>query len=236
MSHLLYSLLPSGRRLVTPELASGQLALYPEEDCAAFMVPLERDIDLGAFDGVVADALSRLPSGDSSTDAHLAVELHRALPLSRREAAEPGVFRYLSVVRHPALVRHRWEYRSYSTMRTRFWRAGTRHDANAFSRWWWIAELTRDGEDYALTNAVLARSALSTHIFSRTLAHYRPAVAMMVDVLAEQPGALIEATVKNFGKMLSVRVLEALEEAELRTLLIRAMLLAAESEGRGEAG
>lgn len=230
MSPLLHSLIPSGRRLVTPELASGQLALYPEEDCAGFMVPLEREVVLADLDDVVEDALERLPATDPSVDAHLAIELHRALPLTRREATDAGVFRYLSVVRHPQLVRHRWEYRSYSTMRTRFWRPGTRHDANAFSRWWWIAELTRDGEDYELTRNALERAAFSTHIFSRTIAHYRPAIAATVEVLRDVPGPVVEQALRNFGKMLSVRVLEAMNEEELRKLLRRALSLATSQE------
>jgi len=231
---LLHSLTPSARRLVTPELASGQLAHYAEEDCAGFMVPLDRDVDLAPLDDVVAQALAKLPQADPSVDAQLAPDLHRALPLTRREAADVGVFRYLAVVRHPELVRHRWEYRSFSTMLTRFWRGGTRHDANAFSRWWWIAELTRDGDDYELTRRALGRTVLSTHLFSRSLAHHRPTLEAMVDVLEDVPAPHVEYALKNFGKMLSVCVVEALDSNELRRLLVRAVALAGQaSQGSG---
>ena len=133
-------------------------------------------------------------------DGFLAESIHRALPLSRREAVGMGVFRYLALLRYPRLVRHRWEFRSLSSMRSRFWAPGCRHDSNAFSRWWWGAELTRDGDDYSLTSKVFARSALSTHLLNRKIADYRPALVAIVEELAPCTGPVIELTIKNPGK------------------------------------
>ncbi|MGD8862185.1 MAG: DUF6339 family protein [Myxococcales bacterium] len=227
MSELLRSLRPTARRLVTPELASGKLGRYVEAECAAFVAPLEREVPLVPIDAVVDRVLSNYAPHDPAADSELAIAVHDSLRLTRREAADPGVFRYLAVIRHPELVRHRWEYRSFAGMQGRFWRAGTRHDSNAFSRWWWIAELTRDGDDYTLTRQVLDRGSLAVPLFSRELGHYRPAVAAVVHVLRDVPASLIEATLKNLGKLLGVRVLEAMGERELRALTGEALELAA---------
>ncbi|MDH5671185.1 MAG: DUF6339 family protein [Myxococcales bacterium] len=215
----MWSLLPSGRRLITPEFASGQCPRYDEKDCGPLVAPMPRDISLEALDQTVHRALLDYPPADANSDADIAIDIHRSLPLTRREAADPGPFRYLAILRHPELVRHRWEYRSYATMRDRFWRAGTRHDANAFSRWWWIAELTRDGQDYGLTHRAFSRSSLATHLFSRELCSHRPAIEAAVELFADAPASTLEASLKNLGKMLSVRVLEALDKEELLGLM-----------------
>lgn len=222
MSELLLALAPGARRLVTPELASGDLARHAEDECGTLLAPMRRDISLAALDHAVHEQLRVLPRGDARADVVLGPMIHRCLPLTRREAADPGVFRYLAVIRHPELVRHRWEYRSFATMLTRFWRPGTRHDANAFSRWWWIAELTRDGDDYTLTRRVFERSALATHVFSRDIASVRRAVDVITRVLGDAPSGEVEVALKSLGKMLSVYVLEALPDEELELLVRRA--------------
>ena len=233
MSEHLRSMLPAGRRLVTPELAKGVRPSYDESECGALLAPLARPVHLGDLDTVVARALERTCPHDPSMDPDLSSSIHRALPLTRREASDIGVFRFLAVIRYPQLVRHRWEYRSFATMQSRFWAAGTRHDANSFSRWWWIAELTRDADDYSLTRAVLSRSALATFVFSRGLALHRPAVSAVAAVLAEAPSPLVEPTLRNLGSLLSVRVLEAMSEAELAPLVHQARQLAEAAQKAG---
>lgn len=83
------------------------------------------------MDGVIA---TTVPFDAAAIDAALACALHRALPLSRRLAADWGLWRYLAVVHRPDIVRHRWELRSWTTMRDRFWRGGTRPGSNVFGR------------------------------------------------------------------------------------------------------
>jgi hypothetical protein len=178
------------------------------------------------YERYAREVVERFDEADLQMDAFAAPAFHAALPLTRREAADPAPFRYLAIVRHPEVVRHRWPYRSFATMRQRFVRHGTRHDANAFSRWWWIAELTRDGSDYELTRSVLARSSLATHLFSRHLCHHRPAIQACIDVLGEAPGAEVEATLRIVGKALSTRVFEAMTREELREVVAEARTVA----------
>lgn len=232
----LMRLVPSASRLLTPEFARGETT-YTAAECEGLLEPHPSSLTLKKLDAVCKEAMAKFAPGDLAADAFLAENIHRALPLSRRDASDPGVFRYLSIVRYPELVRHRWEFRSYSAMRSRFWSPGSRVDSNAFSRWWWGAELTRESADtgradYSLTQKVFLRSTFATQIFNRTaLASYRPAVAAIADELENAPGGIVELTMKNLGKMLSVRVLESLSEAELRAVVKSALALA---EAKGD--
>ena len=223
-------LLPSAARLLTPEFTRGETT-YTSAECEDLLEPHAQALPLKELDAVCNAAMAKFAPGDLAADAFLAEGIHRALPLTRRDAADPGVFRYLAVVRYPELVRHRWEFRSYSGMRSHFWAPGMRILSNVFSRWWWGAELTREttehGEDYSLTRRIFARSALTTPIFNRaSLASYRPAIAAIADELEDTPGLLAELVIKNLGKMLSVRVLESLSDDELRRVVRDALRLA----------
>ena len=153
----LRSLEPSGYRLVTPELASGKIDRWSEDAWRPFISDAARPIELDPFEAVVDEAIEKFAPRTSDIDAWLAARIHRALPLTRREASNAGVWRYLAVVRRPDFIRHRWEMSSWTTTRPRYWSVGLRHTSIAFARLWWIAELTRDGESYELTKRVLAR-------------------------------------------------------------------------------
>ena len=208
-----------GKRLLTPELASGALDRWQASECAEFLTELERGLDLAPFDEAIDSALRSLPRHDPSIDAALAPDLHRALPLSRREAADPAIWRYLTVVHRPDFVRHRWENRSWSSMRSRFWSPGTRPDSNVFARLWWIAELTCERQDYSLTEAVLARQHLATTLFVRTLGSYRPAVMACARELESSTSQHVEATIKLLNKALGTLVLESLSVEDLAVLI-----------------
>ncbi|MCB9603189.1 MAG: hypothetical protein H6722_06640 [Sandaracinus sp.] len=219
----LFALTPEAKSFVVPELASGQRELWQPGELRGVLSPFptRREVDLDRLDARLDELFCRVPKHDARFDALVAPELHTLLPLTRREAAEPGVWRWLAVVHRPDLVRHRWENRSWAQMRRRFWSVGTRPDSNAFARLWWIAELTRDGspDSYALTRRVFARQPLATGIFIRSLGHHRPAVVALVDVLELAPPDVVERTLRLFTAALSSRVLEAMDEASLRALV-----------------
>ena len=218
---MLRGLRSEGKRLLTPELASGAVERWNEREYAPLLLEHERRIALHALDQAVDLTLAATPPFEPASDVLLAPRLHRALPLSRREASSPALWRFLSVVHRPDLVRHRWENRSWASMRARFWSVGTRPDSNVFYRLWWIAELSREGDDYSLTEAVLTRPALATGLFIRGLSSHRPAVAACSQVLAEASSAEVEATLKLLHKNLSTLVLEALSFKQLCELITR---------------
>jgi hypothetical protein len=204
--------------LVSRELASGDLARHEASAYERFLDACEVPVELDAFDDAVDGLLATTPRHDAGIDRIAAPALHRALPMSRREASQPGVWRFLAVAHRPDFVRHRWENRSWATMRTRFWSPGTRPDSNAFCRLWWIAELTRDGASYRLTDEVFARQALATNLFVRTIGHHRPAVTAFLEAMGDSPDD-VERVARALNRSLGTLVLETLGHDELVALV-----------------
>jgi hypothetical protein len=204
-----------GQRLATPELASGEQEVWPESTWAELVEPFPREVPLEAFHRAIDDVERQFQPFDTAIDAELAYRLHRALKLTRREAADPALWRFLTVVARPDFVRHRWENRSWATMRTRFLRPGTRPDSNALARLWWIAELTRTDSDYALTGRVLKSQSLANAIFVRSLSFYRPAVVALVDTLEDRGADELERTMVRLTRWLAVTPLEGLSTEDI---------------------
>ena len=117
MSARLHRLEVGGRKLVTPELARGEIDRLPESATRANVEPFARAVDLAELDAALSEVRARTPAHDAAAiDGLAAPMIHAALRLTRREAADLGVWRWLAVVHRPDFVRHRWEFRSWSTM------------------------------------------------------------------------------------------------------------------------
>lgn len=212
---------PEAKRLVTPELASGELLCWTERETGAVVDPWIRPLPLEPIDRELRRIIDDFEPFDTSIDSAAAPVLHRLLSMSRAEAADISIWRFLAVVCYPDFIRHRWENRSWSTMRARFWAKGVRPDSNLFYRLWWIAELTRDQRDYSLTEQVLQKQHLANSIFVRGLSAFRPAVAACFKVLSDVPAAIADRTIRDLNKSLSTIVLESCSEKELIELLYR---------------
>lgn len=206
--------------MVTDDLIAGRIARLPDSAWSVLTAPIQLDLDLAPLEAAVDELIRTTEPYSPDLDAMAAELIHRHLPLSRRVAADPGVWRFLAVVVRPELVRHRFELRSISTMRTRFWSPGTRPDSNTFARLWWVAELSREGTDYWLTSRALASQSLANAIFVRTLSSYRPAVKACVQVLADAPADIVEETIRRLSRALATRPLEAHTHDELVALLV----------------
>jgi hypothetical protein len=215
----LHRLGPEARHLVSKELASGVIARHEPSAYERFLDECEDVVDLDELDDVCSDLLARTTRYDTAIDRIAAPLLHRALPLSRREAANAGVWRYLAVVHRPDLVRHRWENRSWATMRTRFWSPGTRHDSNAFSRLWWIAELTHEDGSYELTERILSNSSLTTQLFIRTYSDHRPTVAACAHVLGDATGPVIERVTRELYGATSTIAIDGFDTGAIADLV-----------------
>lgn len=210
----------SGRRLVTQELALGAIDRHPAEVVRAHVVPLELDgggaLELGGLDTTLDGLIATMDRYDAAAlDPAAAVAVHRALPLSRRAAADPGIWRWLAVVHRPDFVRHRWELRAWATMRDRFWKAGTRPDSNVFARLWWIAELSRAGDDYGATKQLLRSQSLANAVFVRRLSDYAPFVLACARALVDQPSFVIERVLARFNMTASTVPLEGRGEEQI---------------------
>lgn len=215
----LRGLAPTGRQLVTRELVSGQLPRHPEQAWIDHVLDVDLDVDLDEFDRAIDRLLVTTDMHSTAIDRLAAVAVHRSLPLTRRQAVNPAIWRFLTVVHRPEFVRHRWEFLSWSTMRDRFWRAGIRHDSNAISRLWWIAELTVLDGDYGLTERALSSQTLAIGVFVRSFAHYQAAAVACIEALERQPPWVIEICLRRFNAYSSTIVLESRSAAQLRERL-----------------
>ncbi len=221
-AHVLARLSPSGRRLVTPELGSGERARWSADAYRDHVEPLERALSLRALDDALDGVLSTTAAFDAAAvDTALALALHRTLPLTRREAADWAVWRYLAVVHRPDVVRHRWELRSWTTMRARFWSSGTRPDSNLLGRLWWIAELSRRGDDHRATRRLLASPSLANAVFVRRLSSFAPFVHASAQILADQPASVTERVLARFNMLCSTMPVEGRGEAQIIDTLAR---------------
>ena len=219
----LMRLIPDGARLVTPELASGERDRWKPEEFEPLVAKVSRELRLDSLDAALDHAISSWAPHDPAMDAQLAPLVHRHLPLTLREASEIGVFRFLAVVHRPDVVRHRWDAAVWGQARSRFLTAGTRPDSNAFYRWWWIAELTRVGADYSLTERVLRRQSLATAIFARSLSFHRPAVRACIAALEDCESSVIERSMLEMSRWLALVRLESLDEATIAAELQQIM-------------
>ena len=215
----LHRLAPEAHGLVTEPLATGALDRHPLAAYERFLDESDQALDLEDLDHALDAIIAITARHDPAIERLAAPAVHRALPLSRREAAQPGVWRYLAVVRRPDLVRHRWAVEAWTTTRTRYWSPGLRHDSNVFSRLWWIAELTRDGRDYTLTERVFSRQTLAIQLFVRRYAWDRTTVAILLDELDDAPHRVIERVARDLVGALGTLVLEALSAADVRALV-----------------
>ncbi len=208
-----------GVRLATAELGDGRLERWPDEAWQGLVEQPTRRIDLTELTRVMADLTQAFARYDTRMDGTAAERLHRCLQLTRREASDVRLWRFLAIIAYPNVVRHRWEHHSASTMRARFIRAGTRPDSNAFSRWWWIAELTRQGDHYGLTHRAFARAPLTNAVFVRSLSFFRPAVEACLTVLEHEPADAVERVMFELSRWLALVPLEGLSRADLEDRL-----------------
>jgi hypothetical protein len=216
----LQRLTEDGRRLVGTEFLRGESSLTEQElDEYLAPIPGEPTADLGEIDETVETILDEYDEYDTSMDSELVEPIHRELDISRRVAGDPGLWHWLAIARYPEFVRHRWEYNSEEAMREKFLGAGSDLYSNALHRLWWIAELTREGDDYSTTQAVFSNQTMVNKVFDRWFARYRPAVIAMCDELADEPSWVIDETTREFNHMLTTVQLEGLSEPEAREII-----------------
>src|SRR5688572_8777547 len=90
-----------GRRLISEELMRGAIEKPERVHLEGLIDRFERKLDLDDFDEAVDRVIAETKRFDTAIDAAAAPELHRTLRLTRREAADPAVWRFLAVVHRP---------------------------------------------------------------------------------------------------------------------------------------
>jgi len=216
-SNTLRRLTENGRRLVGEPFLKGQIEI-DDQELAEYVEPMPEapSVDLKTLDRRVDEVVAEHSRFDTSMDGAVASDVHECLDISRRVAADPGLWHWLAVARYPHFVNHRWKYRSETAMREKFLGAGSDLYSNALHRLWWIAELTHDSEtgDYSLTESVFANQTMVNKVFDRWFARYEPATVAMCEVLRNESSSVIDAATNQFNHTLTSVQLEGLDRDE----------------------
>lgn len=191
----------------------------PEDIQENFVAELDRNIPLTELGEIVSDVINETEPKQSEIDRMAAPVVHEALPLTRREAADMGVWRYLTIVCYPDFVRHRWGYSSRSEMRRRF--VGSNEwNSNTFSRLWWAAELTFDTQQgYKITKKAFESQHVARSAFERLFGHHQATATAFVEVFHDDSQELVEEAVKRFNQRLTTVRIEAIDRDEIEQIL-----------------
>jgi hypothetical protein len=164
----------------------------------------------------------------SSIDGQLVEPIHGALPLTRREAADPRVWQWLCVTQFPDLVWRRWEGNApppellHEALKAntypRFLCRATLNgiSRNTLSRLWWTAEQLGD---YDLAQRALSNQDMFQNIFERFFGIYPAAARACLDRFQGHSESEIRAAAKWLQQCASTTVLESLGEDEISAIL-----------------
>ncbi len=169
-----------GQALISEEFLEGEAELT-EDDLGPYLSHTGIEVDLEPLDEAVEEVLEDTEIETAKIDQKLAPTVHETLDLTRREAAIEGIWHYLTVVEYPELVRCRWGH--VSNVREKFLKGGEDIYSNAIHRLWWIAEITRNGDDYSRTEEIFEMQELANDVADRWFARHQPITYACVDML-----------------------------------------------------
>ncbi|WP_435280773.1 DUF6339 family protein [Streptomyces koelreuteriae] len=149
----------------------------PEDDARWAVEPL-RDL--------VDDALHQFRDNRTDADGWLAPRLHAALRLTRREAADKGIWNHLALGVAPDYVA--WRHapgpaQGRNEPRINSARFKGAPDRQCFSRLWWAAEMFRNGRDYAPVVAACSNQDLIHNALRMDLVDHRPTAQALVRIM-----------------------------------------------------
>ena len=149
------------------------------------------DISLEPLRELMAAYRSMQWDDRQSSDRWLSPRIHQALRLSRREASDPGIWRFLAYVAEPVYVRSRWSHDGDSPVRGRY--EGDIHK-QAFARLWWGAELFRNGASYDAVEHLFENQDLPNSCLHRPFVRLRPFAVGLIDELVLRGGGTVPAS------------------------------------------
>ncbi|MFF1408380.1 DUF6339 family protein [Streptomyces sp. NPDC058289] len=118
----------------------------------------------------------------TQADAWLAPRLHAALRLTRREAADPGLWNYLALGVAPDYVvwRHLPEPKDGKVAKVAAERFRGQYHKQAFARLWWAAELFRDGPAYEPVVTACGNQDILNTALRMSVINHRPTAQAIV--------------------------------------------------------
>ncbi|MCX5382222.1 DUF6339 family protein [Streptomyces sp. NBC_00083] len=122
----------------------------------------------------------------TAADAWLAPRLHATLRMTRREAAESGLWNFLAMVVAPDYVLWRHKGATQEGERATADRFVGIHYKQTFARLWWAAELFRDGDDYRPAVSACKNQDVLNTVLRFDIIDHRPAARALVTLLDQR--------------------------------------------------
>lgn len=202
--------------LVTDEFLTEDVT-YSESRLEEFRTETDYEANLDSLGQVldwVMDDRSRFDPGDSEIDAAVAPAVRKFVDIPPRAAGDARIWHYLAVGWRPDYVRYRWPWEGHSrtltSMREKFTVSMRDLYTPAFGRLWFMAEFTRQGDDYGPTEKILSRQYVANRLFDRTDMRRSEVVKAIAQVASElddedfiDDGEVFESTAKAVSHELS---------------------------------
>ncbi len=200
--------------LVTESFRKGESELSQEVKNQTEKTEIEFDKEL--LREKIDEIISKYEPGETKMDEELAPVVHEAIKFeNRRQAADPEIWNYLSIVFGDDYVRHRWEdSKSYFISKRSLKRHG-------FGRLWWLAEITSTETceyDEETLEKLMQKTDLIVSLFERKFSDYNKVVKPFIEELGDDQELWRNGS-KELNKRLSTYVLEDLSEEEIRDMI-----------------
>lgn len=209
--------------LVTDEFLTEDIT-YSESRLEEFRTETGYEADLDSLGQVldwIMDDRSPFEEGNSDIDAAVAPAVRKFIDIPLRVAADARMWHYLAVGWRPDYVRYRWppdaSSRTLTSMREKFTVSTRDLYTPAFGRLWFMAEFTRQDDDFDPTEEILTRQYASNRLFDRTDLRQPEVVRAFSSVVTDlddkefiDDGDVFEATAKAVSHELSTVSAESL--------------------------
>ncbi|MEV6231038.1 DUF6339 family protein [Saccharopolyspora shandongensis] len=204
---------------LTAELLAGQT--YPPPEAIDAVVTWLSDHERHQADelrALIEETMERFSGARTASDAWLAPRLHASLRLTRREAADAGIWNYLALRLAPDYVLWRFPPRKAketSEDQVNAARFVGQYHTQSFARLWWAAELFRDGPNYRPVEIFCGNQDMLGTTLRLDIALHRATAQALTQLLARgivHTGREVNALAKAVNAAGTTLLFEALAE------------------------
>jgi hypothetical protein len=217
MQNTLKRLTPEGISLVTDDFLAKKESYVPDE--IKYCIGIGRNISLSNLDKIISDATNKYEPFNDKVDAYLAPLIHKELQLTKREAADRDIWSYLTCVKYPHFVFHRWQPHKGIVSRNRF----IDRRRNTFGRLWVTADIVHEGNDYSLVEEFFSHKEAQDKInafFDRKIGWTKHAAKVLINTLKDQDRHSYGIVLKRAQQVLTTTLYESLDEKQFEELIL----------------